>query len=192
MMAPLVRQLLLACAFVAICAVAVFVIADRSWSPPDAHRVDASAFEVVVVDRIQRSPSHLAEIAERPLFAPSRRPPAAVVAVQGSKPAAPIEGAKVLGLFGREGAWGAILSIDGKVRRVRPGEKVDQWSLVKVEGNEIVFENESGAPAILKIVHLPQMAAPPAAQKSMATAASGEAQREAADAAPPPPEQTKQ
>jgi len=188
MIAPLARRLLLASVLVTLCVAVLVAMADRTWVPPDAYPVGASTFESVVVDRVRLPVPQLDEIAERPLFAPSRRPPAPVAPVQAFEASEPIKDARVLGLFGSEGAWGVILSIEGKVRRVGPGEKIGAWALARVAGNEILFEREDGTSTTLKIVHLPQAAAPPAA-KPTADAATGEGQQEAAGARPSPPEQ---
>lgn len=170
-MAPIARRILIACAVVALGVFALVALADRAWVPPEPNPVDASTFDVAAIERTLRVPAQLEEIAARPLFSASRRPPPpAAPAPEVSAPAEPIQDAKVLGLFGRQGAWGAILSINGKVTRVGPGQKVGQWALVRVDGNNIVFDNGAGARTTLKFVHLPHASAP-----SAATSAEGEA-----------------
>lgn len=205
MMAPVTRMLLLACAAVALSVAALLVTADHAWSPPRAHAVDVTTFEVATLERAQPPIEQLVEIAERPLFATSRRP-SVVTPVTASAPPEPLEGAKVLGLFGHAGAWGAILLIEDKVRRVGPGERLGQWRLAQVKGDILEFEGEAGARTTLKIAHLPQVAAPsvgemPAADpaeggrrsaRAQPDAASGEQQAQAPDEKSSPPDQKRQ
>lgn len=204
MMAPLARKLLLGCAIAVLGVFALLALSDLSWTPPASHPVDVSSFGLVELERSLRPVSRLDEIAARPLFAPSRRPPPppAEVSPAASRPAEPIQDAKVLGLFGRQGAWGVILSMDGQVKRVGPGEKIGQWALVRVDGNDILFDNGAGAQTTLKIVHLPQASAPPTAAKpALAPSArsepaedspEGNAQPEGADVKPASPQPKRQ
>jgi hypothetical protein len=166
MMAPLARKLLLACAITVLGVFALLVLSDHGWTPPAPHPIDVSSFGLVELRRGLRPVSRLDEIAARPLFAQSRRPPpVAEVSPAASRPVEPIQDAKVLGLFGRQDAWGVILSMEGKVKRVGPGEKIGQWALLRVDGNDILFDDGAGAQTTLKIVHLPQASAPPASAK---------------------------
>ena len=205
MMVPVTRILMLACAAVALGVAALLVTADHAWSPPGPHALDVTTFEVATLERTQPAVEQLVEIAERPLFAPSRRPVVAAPTT-ASAPPKPLEGAKVLGLFGHAGAWGAILLVEDKVRRVGPGERMGQWKLARVKGDLLEFEGEAGARTTLKIAHLPPMAAPsvgemppgdPAAAgqrtaRAQPDAASGEQQAQAPDAKASPPDQKRQ
>lgn len=205
MMVPVTRILLLACAALAVGIVALLATADHAWSPPNPHPVDVTTFEVATLARTQPATDQLGEIAERPLFAPSRRPVVATPAV-ASTPSEPLADAKVLGLFGHAGAWGAILLIEDKVRRVGPGERMGQWRLARVKGDILEFEGEAGARTTLKLAHLPQMAAPSVGQmppadpaavgqrtaRAQPDAASGEQQAQAPDAKSLPPDQKRQ
>lgn len=205
MMVPVTRVLLLVCAALVLGIVALLVTADHAWSPPNPHPVDVTTFEVATLERNQPAADQLGEIAERPLFASSRRP-VVVTPPTASAPPEPLEGAKVLGVFGHAGAWGAILLIEDKVRRVVPGERMGQWRLAQVKGDVLEFEGEAGARTTLKIAHLPQVAAPsvgemppvdPAAggQRSarpQPDADSGEQQAQAPDAKSSPPDQKRQ
>ena len=71
-----------------------------------------------------------AELLARPLFWQSRRPvaPPPPVAVTQKKPAAPkaepLKGVELIGVFGSQEALGLIARVDGKVKRVSPGQTV--------------------------------------------------------------------
>lgn len=78
---------------------------------------------------------------DRPLFSSTRRPPAkpepesaAVVVVDT------LADVRVLGLYATgEGAGGAIVRAEGKVRRVRPGDALGGWTVKEIRPLELVM-----------------------------------------------------
>ncbi len=164
MMAGLLRILLMSCVALGLGVLSLFLLGSRSWTQPAPHPADAGLFEQVLPQRKLATINNGDEIAARPLFSSSRRPVDVEQPLPTAAPLAePIDGAKVHGLFGRDGAWGVILSLNGKVSRLRPGEQLGPWKLLGIAGEELEFVNETGERASLQLRPLPIVAAPAAA-----------------------------
>lgn len=104
------------------------------WQPPEPVRpviADAPSLPAFEMDG-----NRYVATLERPLFAPTRRPPPPQAAASAVEPLPDI---RLLGLYSSGGASGVIASIDGTVRRLRVGESVSGWSLKEVKGSEIVI-----------------------------------------------------
>lgn len=151
---------------------ALLLLGSRSWEEPAAHQVDAGLFTLAEPVRKLAAIDNGDEIAARPLFSATRRPPVAEATAETAAPAEPIEGAQVHGLFGREGAWGVIVSLKGQVSRLHPGEQLGPWTLRRIDGQDVEFMNEAGERAVLQMRPLPVAAPPvaPPAEKNRAEA----------------------
>jgi hypothetical protein len=84
------------------------------------------------------------EIRSRPLFWTGRRPAEDVANAAELQELKELkehtfEGVRLLGVFGAGESVGIIAQVKGKSRRVLLGQKVDGWTLEKVEGNDAVF-----------------------------------------------------
>lgn len=80
-------------------------------------------------------PAHATTIAARPLFSPSRRPPAAAIpAVVQAAEAAPTDpGLRLRGVGGRTGSLAAYVSnADGDVQLRAAGDRIEGWEVVTV------------------------------------------------------------
>ena len=87
------------------------------------------------------------EIRDRPLLWAARRPfvaplPAEAPVVKSAEPS-PFKGFKLIGLFGTGDAAGIIVSLKGKVQRLRREEELGGWKLESVGVNEAVFSSGS-------------------------------------------------
>ncbi len=106
------------------------------WLPPSPVRpalADAPAMPNFDVDL-----SRYVATLERPLFAPTRRPPPPQTAA--SVPATdPMPDIHLLGVYGSLAAGGVVARVNGQVRRVRVGESVGGWSIRELGAGEIVI-----------------------------------------------------
>ena len=83
-----------------------------------------------------------AEIQNRPLFWPERRPVADVVKEpESTEEKQEFKGFKLIGLFGVGESIGIIVQAEGKTVRLRPGEELDGWTLDSVGGRQAEFSS---------------------------------------------------
>lgn len=124
----------------------------------------------------------------RPLFRPSRKPPAQkesapTVSVQQTTEAASMKilsGYSLLGVFASGETGGAIVSTEeGQRQRVYVGDQLDGWRLQRTSLRAAYFENAAGAEAAIELAvasslpGLPTVApAPPATTPASASAES--------------------
>ena len=82
-----------------------------------------------------QAPVHYSVIAERPLFAPDRRPPPPPAP---PAPPDPLADLQIRGII--TGAYAGILAqIDGKVRRIKVNDSVGPWLLKSIDGRQVTF-----------------------------------------------------
>lgn len=125
----------------------------------------------------------------RPLFRPSRKPPAQresapAVAVQQTTEAASMKilsGYSLLGVFASGETSGAIVSTaEGQRQRVYVGDQLDGWRLQSTSLRAAYFENAAGAEAAIELAvasslpGLPTVAPTPPAATPTATSAGSE------------------
>ncbi len=87
------------------------------------------------------------EVLERPLFWESRRPLKVqedAPQEQAARPIEPLTGVKVLGIITQGETQMALLEIDGKPGRYKPGDAVKQWQVADVTGNQVHFASADG------------------------------------------------
>lgn len=108
--------------------------------------------------------SRLTETVDRPLFVASRRPPPPPEA-EGPRPAKDaLESVKIVGVFvSEDGKGGAIVQVDGKVRRVLTGESIEAWTLSRIDGRQVLLTREGGETTTLHLGYAPQPNVPPPA-----------------------------
>ncbi|MEZ5605724.1 MAG: hypothetical protein R3E52_01005 [Burkholderiaceae bacterium] len=154
----------------------------RHWQapPPQAPKLDD-----VQAALLQANPAAAAAypvVLARPLFDPTRRPPAPASAT-ASAPArapSPIEQVKLQGVIAGPTLNGVMLEEDGQSRFVRVGETVGDWTLQSVQGRQARFVRR-GQQHVLDWAAAPsaEPAAPPArtaprtAQRAPVPAATG-------------------
>lgn len=108
-------------------------VRNHRWTPPLALQPDLSRGEDNATSNPAGYASQPANLLQRPLFAPDRRPPPPPNAVTD-----PMANIQLLGVF--SGSNGGVLArVDGSVRRVRVGEGVGSWTLKSVEGRTATF-----------------------------------------------------
>ena len=129
------------------------VIFATSLITPDVAPVMPSALGETPAIPPYQSEASLSEFTARPLFVATRRPwqepvaPAATAEPQTViiKDPAEISGLELLGVFSSGDTRGAILEKDtGDRSRVLVGEKIREWTLIKVESRSAVFRNNAG------------------------------------------------
>jgi hypothetical protein len=106
---------------------------------------EASAEALSVVPALEDA---LASAMARPLFAPSRRPPASVAeelakaeaVVEKSAPAPQLD-ARLVGLYVSGYTEGVILQTAGERKRLLLGESHEGWTLFEVESRGAIFKN---------------------------------------------------
>lgn len=162
MIAPAARNLLTLCCLIAGAIALTWSTGEKRWTPPEARQLDDSLFVVPVPLAPRLELAALGEIGERPLFSPTRRPPPPPTAAEAEPEPDPFRDVTVLGLFGSGSQGGALVMIDGRLKRIRYGERTGPWTLVKVEGRSAQFRRMDGSSRTLSMRYLPQPAAPAA------------------------------
>lgn len=142
--------------------------ARYSWEAPAALAPDAQTFKPASQPASPIDLGRFRETVERPLFAADRRPPPpeqkagepAVAAADG------LAGARLLALIDAGGKRGsAVVVAEGKIRRVRFGEKLGKWTLERAEGRQAIFvaDGETRTLALERAWGLAAAAADPSA-----------------------------
>lgn len=119
---------------------------EPHWSVPQSLAPDLS----VAAPRLPRvhgaDPAAFAALLDRPVFSPTRRPPVPppVVVVAPPPPPPPpdpLATAQLVGLYGSGStAGGALIRLEGKVRRVVLGDAIAGWTLRTVGDREVRLE----------------------------------------------------
>lgn len=80
-------------------------------------------------------------ILDRPLFSATRRPPPPPPPPPPPKPVDPLEGVKLVGVFQGGDDGGILAEINGKVRRLKLGTAIGDWTLKSLTSREATFAN---------------------------------------------------
>ncbi len=141
----------LALASVAACAAlgleTVLAVPDAASSPepPRRERLVPTTVPAASVD----TAALVAQIAERPLFSPGRRPP------PPAAPAAVVEIAKpdwnwrLAGLMIAPGRREALFLRQGEQRSVGEGQEIDGWTLASVRADGVTLEGDDGTKTLI-------------------------------------------
>lgn len=78
-------------------------------------------------------------ILDRPVFAPDRRPPPPPDAKPVEPPPDPLAGLTLFGVFSGSDFSGIVARINDRVRRVRVGELLGDWTVQGVQGRSVTF-----------------------------------------------------
>lgn len=91
-------------------------------------------------------------ILDRPMFAPDRRPAPAPDAQQVAPEPDPLAGLTLYGIFSGPEFSGIVARINDRVRRVRVGEPLGEWTVQSVQGREVTFARGEETRA-MQLVH---------------------------------------
>ena len=132
-------------------------VGDLTWQPPVARPPEPSSLQPASIEVVRSDLASLSQSLERPVFAQSRRP---VPTVAEAEPASPEPDAlRDVVLLGVVDAGGAdrtvILRAEGKVRRVKIGEAVGEWSLQSMADSVAVFQRGAEQKR-LTLTYMPQ------------------------------------
>lgn len=127
----------------------VLQLKQPSWSLPIPVKPSVTVPGVEAVSGTQIG-LYMATI-DRPLFAPDRRAPPPPDLVTQVPPPDPLAGVQLLGLLTGELWTGAILSQDGKTRRVELGQSVAGWTLTTIDQRNATF-SRNGEVRVLVLV----------------------------------------
>ena len=142
-------------------AATIWIAGDKRWTPPPPRLPDASLYQLPSSPGARFALAPEESLAARPLFSESRRPPAPDVAEGGSKDEPdPLRNVKVLGFFGSGKDAGGIFLLDGRVSRIRVGEKLGPWVLGAIKGTRAELSRPGRQRTFLELKHLPQPNAP--------------------------------
>lgn len=115
---------------------------ESRWTPPDAVAVVLPPADQFSNTGAASPGDVYAEILQKPLFAPDRKPPPPPPPVQQAKPAPPpdpFRSVVIQGLYAGE-VSGAIVSVEGKSRLMALGDKVGEWVLTHIEDRTVAFK----------------------------------------------------
>lgn len=132
------------------------------WAAPAALAPGATAAAAAPTAAVPGNPAQYMAILDRPLFAPDRRPPPPPEPPAPPPPPDPFATLVLYGLFGSGDTGGLLANIDGRLRRVRLGERVGEWVFKSIQGRSVVFANGDTERSLTLV---PQLGArkPPAA-----------------------------
>ncbi len=123
---------------------------DMRWQPPAARQPDFAAMVPLLAPRAAPDASAFAATLQRPLFAPTRRPPVpppppavkplppAPVVVQ-KPPPDPLADVKILGMYAGAHSGGIIATVDGKARRAQLNDKIADWTITSIGDRDVTF-----------------------------------------------------
>jgi hypothetical protein len=138
----------------------------RTWSPPSPQAPNLGDAQTALLNANPAAAAAYPAVLARPLFQPSRRPPAPAASTAAQQQPAPIEQVKLLGLVNGPALTGVLLEDQGAQRFVRRDEQVGDWTLKAIDGRNAVFMRGGERKQIeLPFTYLtPASAAPPAGQ----------------------------
>ena len=155
---------------------------DTHWQPPAARQPDFAAMVPLLAPRAAPDASAFAATLQRPLFAPTRRPPVpppppavkppppAPVVVE-KPPPDPLADVKILGMYAGVHSGGIIAMVDGKARRAQLNDKIADWTITSIGDRNVTFSQggstrvlplEVKRPASGAVVAAPALSATPA------------------------------
>ena len=117
---------------------------DLSWQPPAPLVPDTQALELAHAVGSPPDMLAFAQVIERPLFAPTRRPPPPPkppTPPAPPPPPDPLANVHVFGIFvgEEEGTGGMLASIGGKVRRLTAADDISGWKIKGIKEREITL-----------------------------------------------------
>ncbi|MBP6652378.1 MAG: hypothetical protein KA181_08125 [Xylophilus sp.] len=123
------------------------------WEPPAAQTQDFASMVPTLPAGTKGDSSRFLAMLERPLFSPNRRPPPPPPPPAPVEVHEPLPNVHLYGLFGGESGSGAIVSVDGKSRRVHLNEVINGWTLSTIGARSVTFARGSSLRSI-ELVHV--------------------------------------
>lgn len=149
---------------------------DHSWVPPAplAPEITAPSAPAGLDARATAGAGAYFAILDRPMFAPDRRPPPPPDAKPAEPPPDPLAGLTLFGVFTGSEFSGIVARINDRVRRVRVGEPLGDWTVQGVEGRSVIFARGDETRTV-QLVHAygQRPSAPPGSGTPAAAAPSG-------------------
>ncbi len=142
------------------------------WQPPAAIRPDLGSLSAASIQRDESDVNRFMAILDRPVFAPTRRPPPPPPPPKPVVPvrADPLDTIHLYGLFSSAGAGGVIARVEGKTRRVKVSEAVGDWRLKEIRPRDVVF-TKGGESRIVPLVQAGQATGAPPPRPAVAAPA---------------------
>lgn len=114
---------------------------DLSWKPPAPLVPDTQAHAMANAVGSPPDMVAFAQVLERPLFSPTRRPPPPPKPPAPPPPPDPLANVHIYGIFvgEEEGTGGMLASIGGKVRRVTTADDVSGWKIKAFKEREVTL-----------------------------------------------------
>ncbi len=106
-----------------------------TWAVPATKVPDIKAPVDLLSGANNAAAASFANIQERPMFAPDRRPPPPPAP---PPPPDPFASVQVKGIFTGT-TTGILASVEGKVRRIKVDEAIGAWVLKSIDGRQITF-----------------------------------------------------
>lgn len=85
------------------------------------------------------NPAQYMAILDRPMFAPDRRPPPPPEPPAPPPPPDPLANFTLYGVYGTGEQGGILIKSDGRVRRIRAGEGLGDWTVQAVQGRQVTL-----------------------------------------------------
>lgn len=151
---------------------------DSAWQPPPRRELAVVIAPAATVDPMLGA-EQLAEIAARPLFMSSRRPPEQVADVATAAPPLPpdpLADVILVGIYGSGATAGVLLKRGTEISRLGSGGQWQGWRLFAVGSTEVILLAADGAQKALKLERRPQQGGMVAAPKPANGATAGQPQ----------------
>lgn len=137
---------------------------DLSWTPPAPLAPDAQGHAMANSVGSTQDMMAFAQVLERPLFSPTRRPPPPPkppAPPAPPPPPDPLANVHIYGIFvgEEEGTGGMLASIGGKVRRVTTADDVAGWKIKAIKEREVTLARGDET-RVLRLVQARPSAAP--------------------------------
>lgn len=134
------------------------------WAAPAALAPGATAAAAAPAAAAPGNPAQYMAILDRPLFAPDRRPPPPPEPPAPPPPPDPLASFTLYGVYGSGEQGGILAKSDGRLRRIRTGEGLGDWTLQSVQGRQVTLVR-AGETRTLTLAHIygarPKTDAPP-------------------------------
>jgi hypothetical protein len=124
------------------------------WQAPAPRKSELATMVPPLPGVSTAEPGQYLAMLDRPLFSSTRRPPPPPPPPAPPPPVDTLANARISGVFQSGGIGGIIISVDGRVQRVRLNEAVGGWTLKSIQGRDVTLA--SGAQT--RVMQLPRAA----------------------------------